>query len=156
MGIFFYKAKNKTAETVSGTIIARTKEEAVEKLNQLGLVQVLLQDNTVSSNTAVSQTGKVRGREIFNFSRQLASFLKVGMSLMPALESIEKQIRNPYFRYVIGNLSSSVKDGKSLADSLSLYPGIFPPLYIAMVRAGEESGQLRDMLLNLAAYQKTQ
>ena len=78
------------------------------------------------------------------------------MSLLPALESIEKQIRNPYFRYVIGNLSAKVRDGKSLADSLSLYPRIFPSLYVAMVRAGEESGQLRDMLLSLASYQRTQ
>lgn len=156
MAIFNYKAKNKSAETVEGTVIARNKDEAVEKLNQLGLIPVLLQDNSVSPGAPTAQSGTVRGRDIFNFSRQLASFLKVGMSLLPALESIEKQIRNPYFRYIVGSLCSGVKDGKSLADSLSVYPRVFPPLYIAMVRAGEESGQLRDMLLNLASYQKTQ
>ncbi len=162
MPLFYYKAKNKSAETINGEVLAQTKDEAIEKINFLGLIPVMISDTPqmTASTAAAKQQNSSRGRisvkEVSVFSRQLASLLKTGIPLLRALEILEKQTGNAYFRSVLGTVGRGIKDGQSLADALVQHPNIFSPLYVAMINSGEESGQLREMLSYMADYLKSQ
>ena len=157
MSTFNYKAKKKNAETVSGEIIALNKDQAVEEINQMGLVPVTVTEVN-EGRDAVREFfyRRVTIKDLYHFSRQLAGLLKAGITLIRALQILQDQVSNTYFRHVIAQLCLGIKDGKSFADCLSAHPHVFVPLYVAMVRVGEESGNLREMLLSLAQYYQSQ
>jgi type IV pilus assembly protein PilC len=80
------------------------------------------------------------------FARNLGSMIKAGLSLAKSLDILEKQITNKRFKKVIALLQVEIKKGKPLSSACSLYPDIFPKLFISMVKAGEESGTLSESL----------
>jgi len=159
MATFIYTAKKDTAETVSGKINASSQDEAVDLISQLGLHPVTLQAQEEDVGEDLSEVGrkqKVRTKELYVFSRQLANLLKSGITLLRALSIIEEQTHNAYFKKVISHINSNVKNGRSFSESLTVFPHIFSTLYITMVNAGEESGNLQEMLVNIAIYQRKQ
>jgi len=84
------------------------------------------------------------------FSRNLGSMINAGLSLAKALNILEKQITNKRFKKIIESLETEIKNGKTLSQSCSEYPDIFPKIFISMVKAGEESGKLSESLQILA------
>lgn len=153
--IFHYKAKMKNAQTVLGQIEAQNKDEAVEKINQQGLIAVYIEQKDalgarVSDEPLRPQ--KIPSKELYVFSRQLANLIKSGIPILRTLELISAQIRNAYFKRVIEKIYDQVKDGRSFSDSLNDYPLIFSSFYVTMVKAGEESGNLKIMLSDIASY----
>ncbi len=157
MPVFQYKAKKKNAETVSGHILAADKNDAVDKINQLGLVPMTIKDESQSfSERDFLRRGKVSTQELFVFSRQLVNLLKAGVSLLRALEIITAQIKNRHFQLVVQNIRYGLKEGKSFSEALAEYPHIFSFLYITLVKAGEESGHLRETILDMAEYLRRQ
>jgi len=164
MTTFVYTAKKSTAETVTGKITAEDQEEAIELINQLGFLPVSVKENSDGeaaervdfSEEALRTRKKVKTKEIYIFSRQLANLLKSGISILRALVIIHEQTQNVFFRKVIGQITKEIKNGKSLSESLGLFPNIFSPLYITMAQAGEESGSLQEMLVSVATYQHRQ
>jgi len=156
MPSYFYKAKKSSAETVTGRIEAQNSDEALELINQMGLVPVFLDE--VSGNILVSKirTQHVNSRDIYQFTKQLGGLVKSGVLLLKALEVISAQTKNVYLARVISDMAMTVKSGRSFSSALNDYPKIFSPLYVAMVQAGEEIGHLRDVLLDIAEFQKKQ
>jgi len=118
-------------------------------------VSVVVQKGDVSDSSS-AKLGKVKNKEVYVFSRQLANLLRSGVALLKSLDIIAEQTQHAYFKSVIANLAMGVKNGKTLSECLADYPKVFSSLYVTMVHAGEESGNLRDMLLNVAIYQKEQ
>jgi type IV pilus assembly protein PilC len=158
MPVFQYKAKNRNAETVQGSITARSQEEAIELINQLGLLPVNVEIRSANERhfEAKIRPYKVRTKDLYFFTRNLANLLKSGVSLLRALSIIEEQIGNLYFKQIINDIVVDIKNGRSLSQSITKYPSVFAPLYITMVYAGEESGHLHNMLINIADYLKRQ
>jgi type IV pilus assembly protein PilC len=103
---------------------------------------------------------KVRRRSISQFTRQLATMLQSGVPLVRSLEILERQQKEAVFRQIIHELAQNVRSGNPLSDGLALYPKVFNDLYCHMVRAGEASGLVPDVLGQLATFmeksQKTQ
>lgn len=157
MPAYIYKAKKESAETVTGQVSAENQDEALELIHQLGLLPISVEEST-SAGQLVRQikNAKVKGKEVYLFSKQLASLIKSGVPLLQALEVIARQTKNQTFARAIGDIMTNVRNGRSLSSSLSDYPQIFSTLYVAMVRAGEESGNLREMLSRMAEHQKSQ
>jgi type II secretory pathway component PulF len=157
MTIFYYSAKKKDAQTVKGQIEADNKDDAIEKISQLGLLPVTVDDRLKQMKEERLFLGQRIGpKDLYAFSRQMASLLKAGVTLLKALHILNGQIRHPAFKQVISNVASGIQDGRSFSDCLQDYPRIFSGLFVAMMRAGEEGGQLREMLLKMAEYQKAQ
>src|SRR3989338_7445092 len=157
MPTFYYKAKQKDAQTTYGQVNAQDKEEAVEKISQMDLLPVVIQAEPIrGATTAVVGVSSINALDRYSFSRQLASLLKAGVPLVKALTLIGQQISKGYFKQVIANLINGVRDGRPLASCLEEYPKVFSPLYVATIRAGEEGGNLREMLLNMAEYERNQ
>lgn len=156
MPFYSYKAKRQNAETVMGTLNAQSEEDAIELIHQLGFIPMSVALQREAADKTAWKRKHVALREIYFFTRQLANLLKSGVTLMRALAIMEEQTQNRYFRQVISFLVSEVKNGRSFSESLSSFPKIFSSLYVTMVHAGEESGRLQAMLLNIAEYQKRQ
>ncbi len=157
--LFHYKAKMKNAQTVLGQIEAQNREQAVEKINQQGLVAVFVEEHN-AAGAKVSQKQlrpkKISAKQLYLFSRQLSNLIKSGIPILRTLELIGEQMRNPYFKGVVENIYDEVKDGKSFSDSLGQYPGIFSNFYATMIKAGEESGNLKAMIADVAEYLQAQ
>jgi type IV pilus assembly protein PilC len=94
----------------------------------------------------------IKRTEIIRVAKNLAAMLNAGLSISRALSVIERQSSNKYLKAVATGLSESVREGSSFHEALALYPAIFPEIFVAMVRAGEESGSLVESL-NVVALQ---
>ena len=88
----------------------------------------------------VSGIGRIINNELAPFSRQLASMLRAGMSLVISLMTIEEQMDNKNFKIILSSVRETVEGGGSFSDGLSKWPKVFNDLYINIVRSGERSG----------------
>jgi type II secretory pathway component PulF len=153
MPSYLYKAKKDAANAISGQIDARNEEDALEIIHQLGLIPVSIQESNAQGVLFSDiREVKVKGNELYLFSKQLANLLKSGLTLLKALEVLARQTKSVYFSKVLDDVSIGVKSGRSFSACLSDYPAIFSPLFVAMVRAGEEMGSLRQMLSSIADF----
>ena len=179
---FAYKAKKGPSEFVSGVIEAASQEAAVDQLSDQGLLPLSIEETkgeakqpqstepAAASKRAKPEIiseptieivkpnifGRIKSSEITIFSRQLASLLKAGVPILKSLWIISEQSENPRFRKVMTHAREDVQNGKSLSSVLSQYPKLFPPIYIAMVRTGEDSGTLQETLMRVATYRQRQ
>ena len=157
MSSYVYKAKNNFAQTITGRIDASNQDEALETIYRQGLVPVSIEEET-TQGVLVSEirTRKIRGKELYAFTKQLAGLIKSGVALLKALEVISQNTRNPYLAKIIGDIAAGVKTGRAFSSCLGDYPSIFSNFTVAMVRVGEEMGHLREVLADLAEFQKRQ
>jgi len=93
---------------------------------------------------------RIRTRDLCRVTRQLATLLRAGMPLVPALSALAEQLNEDRLAQILEEVRSSVNAGSTLADALSRYPDVFSPLFVNMVAAGESSGTLEQVLLRLA------
>lgn len=156
MPAYSYRAKKESAETVVGQVVAQNREDAIELISQMGLLPVLVEEKTAEGGSPRRLRRSVRAKDLYAFSKQLASLLKSGMPILQALDVMSRQTPNRYFAKVIAETSAGVKNGRSMSSCLADYPKVFPPLYVAMVHAGEESANVREMLVELSEYLKAQ
>ena len=170
MPTYHYKAKKGT-EAVEGRIEADSEKAAVEKLSLSGHLPLRVELEDGSQETSgnglkpfpanpakipVKSKGRVQSKEITLFSRQLASLLKSGVPILKALDIILEQSENPYLKYVLGNIHREIKEGSTFSSAFQNYPKIFPAIYIAIIRSGEDSGSLPDALLRISDYRAKQ
>ena len=158
MSTFRYVAKKSTGDTVEGTIETQTKEDAIERVNQMGYFPIRMDEVAAKSEPSSHGffSGRIRSRDITTFSRQLCSLLRSGVPILRSLSIISKQSGNPKFERMLNNISSGIKEGASFSSALANHPGIFSPLYLAMVRAGESSGVMEEGLSKIADYRRKQ
>lgn len=157
MPTFEYKAKNATGEVVTGTLTAADRHAAVGQLDSKGFFPVLVEPKKEKrqgvKNYLPNLRRKISEREILFLTEQLANLLKSGMSLARALDTLAKRVQNPNLSGLIEQVHQEIINGASLSDALESVPGnVFPKLYINMVRAGEVSGTLPEILKRLSAY----
>jgi len=155
MAVFEYKALNKSGRAIKGIIDASSLEEARDKLREQSLFPVEV--GTVTQSSAGRNSLSFRrtsNEDIALFSHQLASLIKGGLPLLSSLNAIAEQMGSHYLRRVVLGLAESVKEGKLFAESLSLFSRVFSPIYINMVKSGEETGSLADILLRISALMR--
>lgn len=94
--------------------------------------------------------GLVSMSEIVSFFEQIALLLECGMPLLRALNSVHNRWRNPVFQRVIGKMAATVESGRTFSEAVTEHPRYFPNAMVAMIRAGEKSGKLGQMLERIA------
>lgn len=159
MAIYKYKAKNGPHDVVTGSVEALSENEAIDKISRMGYLPLRVEEEESGKRErrpASRIFGRVRSRELTIFSRQLASLLKSGVPILNALNIIAEQTENAFFRYILEDLHNAVREGSGLSSVLSRYPRTFSPLYIAIVRSGEDSGSLPEVLTRIADYRAKQ
>ncbi|MGD9014767.1 MAG: type II secretion system F family protein [Candidatus Omnitrophota bacterium] len=158
MPSYKYRAKKGPDSTIEGNIEAKNKEEAIEKLNQMNYIPVRVEEfvSRAQSISSLKVTGRVRSGEITVFSRQLSSLIKSGVPILRAINIISEQSENPHFKNILSNIHNQIRDGKAFSTALMSYPGIFSQFYISMIRTGEDSGTLQEVLLRITDYRQQQ
>lgn len=99
---------------------------------------------------------RISVEEVALTTRQLATLLKSGITLIESLTAIVDQVENEKLKRVFGAIKSSVNEGSSLADAMAQHPQVFTTLYVSMIRAGEASGALDTVLIRLADFTESQ
>lgn len=150
---FNYQARTKTGEIQSGIVEASAKEGAFDILKARGVYVTALEEIvTPIYAKKLKIFEKIKNKEIVAFSRQLAIMFKSRVPLIETFQTLAKQTKNTSLREKIFRISEEMEGGTSLSSALSLYPKIFSPFYINMVKSGEASGKLTDVFLYLADY----
>jgi general secretion pathway protein F len=156
--MFKYRAKRGPEDITEGRIDAQSEKEAIERLSQLGYVPIRVEKYApIADSLSFGKShGKVKSKQITIFSRQLASLLKSGVPILNALTTISEQSENINLRNILQEIHDSVKDGAAFSSVLAKYPHAFSPLYVALIRTGEDSGALPAALLRIADYRAKQ
>ncbi len=171
---FSYKARRRTGEVVEGVLEVADRSAALLQIERLGLFPVAVDAAkggavVVTSaasrqktdwramlpptlRTALTQKRKPKLQELATFTQQLANLLKSGMPLTVALNSMTHLETKGISADVSRELRQDVMEGRSLSDAMAKQPRVFSDLYVNMVRAGESSGALVDVLRRMADH----
>lgn len=151
MPFFSYKARDNAGKVIKGLVESPNKEAATRLLHEKQLFIIGMSESRgPMKSLAAVQLQRVGFSEIVNFTRQLATMVVAGLSLPEALTILRAQTPNPAFVRVLTEIEHQIVGGGNLGDALAKYPQYFPAIYIALVRAGESSGQLDQVLARLA------
>ena len=151
--MYRYTVRDKAGKTRNGTLEATDQKVVANKLREMGYAPVSISEvKTATLKKEISIPGfkkKVGLKDLSIFSRQFATMINSGLSLIRALNILAAQADNPELARILGEVRSNVEQGRSLSAALAEHEA-FPKLYIAMVRAGETAGMLDTVLLRIA------
>lgn len=154
MPVFKFKATNQEGKVYEGTQEAQDKFALYRELKKGGNLVIMAEEQRQKKGINFKSFdvlfGKVKAREKIMFARNLGSMLEAGLSLSRILSVMERQTKNKKLKDVLIKINDQVKAGKTLSEALKDFPKIFPPLFVYMVKAGEESGSLAESLKILA------
>ncbi|MBI3252082.1 MAG: type II secretion system F family protein [Candidatus Omnitrophica bacterium] len=154
MPTYRYTAKDVTGKNVTGISDAMDQRAVIDLLRKQALVILSIQEEKKQEKVpfAARMGGKVKLGELVLFSRQLATMIDSGIPLVQALEILSEQIENHTFKKIISDVKRDVSAGASFCEALAKHPKAFSPLFVQMVKAGESSGSLDDIMDRLAGY----
>jgi type IV pilus assembly protein PilC len=151
---FAYKVRDQTGKLVEGQLEAEDATLVVGKLRQMGYTPIAVEaknDNKLKSDIKIpGLSGRVKLKDVAVFSRQFATMINSGLSLIRSLAILADQTENQELARIIGEVRLDVEKGVSLSAAISRHPKAFSRLYIAMVRSGEIGGVLDAVLMRLA------
>lgn len=152
---FTYKATNHDGKNITGTAEAVDRASLLSMLHKEGLHPVSIKAegaNKVTGGRGLFAKGKkkVKLNDLVVFTRQLSTMISAGVPLARSLAALQGDADNPYMREVLGGITKDVESGIALGDAFAKYPEVFSPVYVNMVRAGEEGGILDQILSRLA------
>ena len=150
---FSYQARDGSGRIVSGIQDALNEDNAVTSLMSRGLMVLSLQKKAMAKSG--KRVGSVKETDIVLFTRQLATMIEAGISLVQALTALYDQCdpkRQRNLRHIISDVTTRVQGGESFHESLQKHPRIFNRLFVSMVKAGEAGGLLAEILDRLAGF----
>jgi len=157
MPVYEYTALDAKGKSTSGIIDADGARAARQKLRASGVFPVAIKESQEAPVKKASRAidlsrylTRVKPAEIAIVTRQLATLITAGFPLVSAIDALVPQTKSHRLKKVLAQVKDAIVEGQSFAQALSQYPGIFSPLYINMVRAGETSGTLEIVLERLA------
>src|SRR4051794_23790623 len=151
---FRYKAITQAGEIVTGSISAPTVAEVTRRIEYLGLMPVdtITEERAKSAASSFFTLGKrAKSEDVTVFTLDLALLLKAGARLDDALELLSGDTDVGGLRPIVAKVRGGILSGESFGEALARHPHLFPPMYVALVRVGEASGTLGEILEVLAA-----
>ena len=155
MANFQYIAIDRSGKTIKSVVEAESKASALELLRKQG-VRVLSVQPAGKAHSALNFSigGKVKIKDLVIFTRQLATLVNAGVPLVRSLSTLQQQTESKTLKAQLEAVVKKVEGGSSLADALAPHTKTFSPIYVNMVRAGEEGGILDEVLNRLAVQQE--
>ena len=151
MSEFIYKAKDIQGESHSGSIESPDTHSAASILRKKGLIVISLKSKQPPGNKFLDKfLNRVSLGELVLITRQLATMVSSGLVLSEAIDILQEQRTRKTLKKALEEISQDIKGGLTLAQALSKFPDIFPRLYINLIKAGEASGKLDQVLLQMA------
>jgi type IV pilus assembly protein PilC len=149
---FEYSVRDRRGKLVSGKLDAPNETAVVQRLRGMGYAPVSLREANTGMNREITMPfgGGVKLKDLAVMSRQFATMINSGLSLLRALSILSEQTENKILAKTLGEVRTGVETGQSLSAALAKHPRVFPPLVINMVRAGEVGGFLDRVMLQIA------
>ena len=151
--LFSYSAKSKTGEINEGVLEATDRFSLARDLRSRGYNPLSVSEKSGNFSDKFSFfTGifsKIKVSEQIIFTKNLSGMIKAGLSLNRALSVLKKQTKNPRFSKILTSLSTDINSGETFSSALLKFPDVFSKLFISMVKAGEESGNLAGALSDI-------
>lgn len=151
-----YTALNEKGKLVKGTIKATSEGVASNTVAERGLnlVSIQVQPPWYALDQALPSLFAVKPEELISFSRQLATLLEAGISILPALESVRQQASSRGFKRILGELINDLGSGLSFSEALNKHPAVFNEVYAKTIRVAESTGEIHVILRQLADHQE--
>jgi type IV pilus assembly protein PilC len=148
-----YSVRDRAGKLINGKLEADSQAAVVQKLKGMGYAPVSINESNNGMQRELSIPGfgkKVKLKDLAIMSRQFATMINSGLSLLRALTILSEQTENSELARVLTEVRNDVETGNSLSASLGKHPKVFPPLFTNMTRAGEVGGFLDSVLLQIA------
>ncbi|MBA65544.1 MAG: pilus assembly protein PilC [Candidatus Marinimicrobia bacterium] len=163
MAIFNYLTKDSEGNRKEGEIRADSLDGAIQKLSANGQMVISLKETDDTFDflgpfldeiqlSIEKAKNRIPLSNIVFFTRQLATMFSAGLTLERAIQSLGAEEKHRKFKRVLTSVSENIRKGLNLSESLARHPGVFNTLFIAMVKAGEVSGNLNEILEQLSSY----
>ena len=151
---YAYKVRDREGKVFSGSLEADNSALVANRLRQMGYVPIAIDKKAgagVRKDIPIpGLSNRVKLQEVAVFSRQFATMINSGLTLLRSLAILSTQTSNNYFKTVIDQVRNDIESGSSLSQALSRHPKQFNNLYVSMVKAGESGGNLDRTLSDLA------
>lgn len=159
MPTFKYHAKNASGSVVEGTLSAGDKTEVISRLRERDLVVLEVKKRSAGVLHGLkdaplmgSKSRRVPKKDLVIMVRQLSTMISAGIPLLESLEVLQEQAEFPGLKNVLGDVANSIRSGQDLSNALESHPKVFSNIFVSLIRAGEASGQLDEILVRLAEY----
>jgi len=154
-----YRGRNESGKVVKGRIDAPTESAAIDRMRTMGINPITVSESVagtgLNKEIEFGFGGGVKLKDLAVLSRQAATMVAAGLSLLKTLNILAEQTENKKLKETLAKVARDVEVGTALSDSLAKYPRIFPPLMVNMIRAGEIGGFLDGALNTIAVnYEK--
>jgi type IV pilus assembly protein PilC len=150
MALYTYRALDKQGEIVQDKLEGSGEMAVAHELRQQGMLVIDVKEQRVREKDILAPFKGIRLADLVVFSRQLATMINAGLSIVRALYILSEQTENPKLVDVVVAVRKDVEAGSSLSEALEKHPEVFSRLYTEMVKAGEIGGILDGVLLRLA------
>jgi len=148
---YLYKAQNPSGNVLKGTMEAANKMFVLQSLKEKGYYPIEIKEAVRPKELKINLSQKVGIRDIAVFCRQFATIVDAGITIINGLNILRQQAENKKLRDIIGKVYEEVQKGKTLSESLKQHKE-FPLLLVNMIKAGEVSGRLDEILDRMAIY----
>jgi type IV pilus assembly protein PilC len=148
-----YSVRDRAGKVVSGTLDADSPATVANKLKQMGYAPISISQHKAGMKTELKIPGfggKVKLKDLAVMSRQFATMINAGLSMLRSLTILAEQTENKELARVLFEVGKEVETGVALSSALAKHPKAFPPLFVNMCRAGEVGGFLDSVLLQIA------
>tara|TARA_B110000438_G_scaffold198732_1_gene190238 strand:- start:421 stop:1668 length:1248 start_codon:yes stop_codon:yes gene_type:complete len=163
MAVFHYLVKNDEGSRSEGDVRAENMDLALQKVASNGQIVITLKEVDTTFDflgpfldeinlTFERLKNRVPLANIVFFTRQLATMFSAGLTLERAIQGLAVEEKHKKFKRILMEVGSSIRKGLNLSEALSRHPGVFNNLFVAMTKAGEVSGNLNEILDQLASY----
>jgi type IV pilus assembly protein PilC len=147
MALYSYKAVNTRGKSLMGQIEAINLIDLELRLQRMGLDLIV---GGPASRRSSMFKGAIGRRELINFCFHLEQLTSAGVPILEGLTDLRDSVENPRFREVISGLVESIQGGQSLSGAMADYKDVFPKVFASLIRAGEETGRMSEVLQSLA------
>jgi type IV pilus assembly protein PilC len=150
MSTYVFKAMDLTGAKATGEVEAESKQIVSDQLKQRGLIVLDIADKHASKELAIPFFNRIKAGDLTIMTRQLATMVNSGMTILRALYVLEAQTENEKLVATLTLVRKDVEAGLPLSDALERHPKVFNQLFVAMTRAGETGGVLDSALMRVA------
>ena len=147
---YSFVAADKQGVKQKGKLEANDQKEVIDYLRSKELTPLEVKSLARKESSIMSYFSRVKGNDIVLFTRQLASMILTGLTVIESLNILKQQNNKPQMQKIIDDLIANLSEGKPLSSALANYPAVFSTTYIALIKSAEEGGILDKVLERLA------
>lgn len=153
MPTFGYIVKDKAGRTHKGSLESESRNTLIEQLWKQEFVVLSIEEKAAKQN-AILKVGqpKIKATQIVIFARQLATMVDSGIPIAQAIDVLADQMEDRNFRLILKKIREDIEAGSSLSEATGRHPNAFSDFFVNMIRAGESSGRLDEILDRVATY----